>query len=248
MSDEEPDEDLPRWPRYAVGIAVLLVVLLVTAWVAGSQRDGPDGSVSSTDAVRLGPESGEDVTAYLARAAVVPDPADPAPRFALVQFDAGLTPAAAAPVVGNGGDVSALRAVVRVPLPRVQTALREVDLQPAPPGAALRAALTTAAGQATQDATVAAPGTRRAAVAEAEAAALGRPDCACLVAVVVRVAPAGVPELRTRPGVRAVQVAPPGAARSRLAVSPLLPDQGPGRADGPVVGPVPDDGPVPPTG
>jgi hypothetical protein len=44
--------------------------------------------------------------------------------------------------------------------------------------------------------------------------------------------------LATRPGVRTVEVAPPGA-RS-LAVSPLLPEQ-----DG-TVGPVPDDGPVPP--
>ncbi|WP_018335671.1 hypothetical protein [Actinomycetospora chiangmaiensis] len=227
---------------------MLLVVLLVTAWVAGSQRDGPDGGTTSTDAVRLGPEPGEDVTAYLARAAVVPDPADPSARPALVEFDTGLTPAAAAPAVGNGGAVTPLQAVVRVPFPRVQTALREVDLQPAPPEAALRAAVTTAAGQAAQDAMVAPAGTRRAAVAAAEAAALGRPDCACLVAVVVRVAPADVPALRARPGVRAVQVAPPGTARSGLAVSPLLPEQGAGRADGPVVGPVPDDGPVPSTG
>ncbi|MCD2190076.1 hypothetical protein [Actinomycetospora soli] len=229
-------------------MAVLLVVVLVTAWAAGTQRSGPDptgGPAGGTDAVRLGPGPGEDVTAYLARVAAVPEPGDPAPRLALVQFDASLAPGSAAAAVGN---VTPLRAVVRVPFPRVQTALREIDLQPAPPEAALRAALTTAAGQATQDATVAAPGTRRAAVAAAEAAALGRPDCACLVAVVVRVAPADVPALRARPGVRAVQVALPDATRTRLAVSPLLPEQGPGRADGPVVGPVPDDGPVPPTG
>jgi hypothetical protein len=240
---------VPRWPRYAIGIAVLLVVVLVTAWAAGTQRSGPDataaGPPGSTDAVRLGPEPGEDVTAYLARVAVVPDATDPTPRLALVQFDAGLTPAAAAAAVGNA---PALSAVVRVPIPRVQTALRDVDLQPAPPEAAFRAALTTAAGQAGQDVVVAPAGTRRAAVAAAEAAALGRPDCGCLVAVVVRVPPADVAALRARPGVRAVQVAPPGTVRTRLAVSPLLPDQGPGRPDGPVVGPVPDDGSVPPTG
>ncbi len=240
------DEDLPRWPRYAIAMAVLLVVVLVTAWAAGNQRSGPDAGVSgpagSTDAVRLGPDAGEDVAAYLARAAVVPDPGDPSPRLALVQFDAGLDPAAAASAVGTA---LPLRAVVRVPFPRVQTALRDVDLQPAPPEAAFRAALTTAAGQAAQDATVAPTGTRRAAVASAEAAALGRPDCGCLVAVVVRVAPSEVPALGARPGVGAVPGAPPGTARTRLAVSPLLPDQGPGRADGPVVGPVPDDGPVP---
>ncbi|WP_433798344.1 hypothetical protein [Actinomycetospora sp. CA-084318] len=228
---------------------MLLVVVLVTAWAAGLQRSGPDPTAGapagSTDAVRLGPEPGEDVGAYLARIAAVPAPGDPTPRLALVQFDATLTPQAAASAVGNA---TPLRAVVRVPFPRVQTALREIDLQPAPPEAALRAALTTAAGQAAQDATVAAPGSRRSAVATAEAAVLGRPDCGCLVAVVVRVAPADVAALRARPGVRAVQVAPPDATRNRLAVSPLLPEQGPGRADGPVVGPVPDDGPVPPTG
>jgi hypothetical protein len=239
------DEALPRWPRYAIAVAVLLVVLLGTAWVAGSQQDGPDGVATSTDTVRLGPDAGEEVTAYLARTAVLPDPADPSARLALVQFDAGLTPAAAAPAVGTA---TPLEAVVRVPFPRVQTALREVDLQPAPPEAALRAALTTAAGQATQDAAVAPAGTRRAAVAAAEATALGRPDCGCVVAVVVRVAPTDVAALRAAPGVRALQVAPPGTARTRLAVSPLLPEQGPGRADGAVVGPVPDDGAVPPNG
>ena len=58
-------------------------------------------------------------------------------------------------------------------------------------------------------------------------------------------APGDVPAVRAAPGVRAVQVAPPGTSRTRLAVSPLLPEQGAGRPDGPVVGPVPDDGPVP---
>jgi hypothetical protein len=57
--------------------------------------------------------------------------------------------------------------------------------------------------------------------------------------------PAAVPTVRAAPAVRAVQVAPPGTSRNRLAVSPLLPEQGPGRPDGPTVGPVPDDGPVP---
>ncbi|MEJ2870876.1 hypothetical protein WCD74_24150 [Actinomycetospora sp. OC33-EN08] len=213
------------------------MVVLVTAWVAGAQRTRPDdGGSGSTDVVRLGPDPGEDVAAYLTRIAAVPDPEDPQPRLALVQFAAGLTPEAAAPAVGNA---VGLRAVVRVPFPRVQTALRDVDLQPAPPLTALRAALTTAAGQARQDAATGAPGTRRTAVAAAEAAALERPDCGCLVAVVVRVAPSDVGSLRSAPGVRGVQVAPVGTARSRLAVSPLLPDQGP------VAGPVPDDGPVP---
>ena len=164
-----------------------------------------------------------------------------------MQFDAALTPDAAAAALAR---TTPVQAVVRVPLPRVQTALRRVDLPPAPPAAALRAALTTAAGESgaaadTADAPTSAADARRVAVARAEAAALGRPGCACLIGAVVQVAPAAVPAVRSAPGVRAVQVAPPGTSRARLAVSPLLPDQGPGRPDGPTVGPVPDDGPVP---
>lgn len=224
---------------------MLLVVVLVTAWAAGAQRSGPDPDGGSTDSVRLGPTAGEDVTAYLARTAAVPDPADASPRLALVQFDTSLPPAAAATAVAG---TTPLQAVVRVPVPRVQTALHRVDLLPAPPDAAFRAALTAAGQEVVPDAsgaTGAGPADRRVLVARSELAALGRPDCACVVAAVVRVDPAAVPAVRAAAGVRAVDVAPPGTDRARLAVSPLLPDQGPGRPDGPVVGPVPDDGPVP---
>jgi hypothetical protein len=219
----------------------------VTAWAAGNQIDPPSADGGSTDAVRLGPAAGQDVGAYLADTLAVPAPSDAAPRLALVGFDAGLTPDAAAAALAR---TTPLQAVVRVPLPRVQTALHRVDLPPAPPAAALRAALTTAAGEARASAdTAGAPSSpadaRRVAVARAEATALGRPDCGCLIAAVVLLAPADVPAVRGAPGVRAVQVAPPGTSRMRLAVSPLLPEQGPGRPDGPTVGPVPDDGPVP---
>ena len=233
-------------------MAALLVVVLVTAWAAGTQLSPPAPDAGSTDAVRLGPAAGEDVSAYLARTPDLPDPADPTPRLALVQFDTALTADAAAAALPR---TTLLQAVVRVPFPRVQTALRQVDTAPAPPPAALRAALTTAGGEAAADAAAAASAdgspspadARRIAVARAEAAALAGPGCACLVGAVVRVEPAALPVLRGAPGVRAVQVAPPGTSRARLAVSPVLPEQGPGRPDGPTVGPVPDDGPVPPT-
>jgi hypothetical protein len=221
--------------------------VLVTAWAAGLQLSPPSPDGGSTDAVRLGPAAGEDVGAYLARTADVPAPADPSPRLALVGFDAALDPDAAAAALAG---TTPLQAVVRVPFPRVQTALHRVDTPPATPAAALRAALTTAGGEAAADAARTGPATtpadaRRVAVARAEADALGRPGCACLIAAVVRVDPATVAAVRRAPGVRVVEVAPPGTSRTRLAVSPLLPDQGPGRPDGPVVGPVPDDGPVP---
>ncbi|MFC5062376.1 hypothetical protein [Actinomycetospora atypica] len=224
---------------------MLLVVLLVTAWAAGLQSAGPAPDAGSTDAIRLGPAAGEDVAAYLARTATVPDPADASPRLALVQFDEALAPAAAATAVAG---TTPLQAVVRVPVPRVQTALHRVDLPPAAPDAAFRAALTAAGQEVVPDASGATTGDagrdRRVLVARSELAALGRPDCACVVAAVVRVDPAALPAVRATAGVRAVDVAPPGTSRARLAVSPLLPDQGPGRPDGPVVGPVPDDGPL----
>jgi hypothetical protein len=231
-------------------VAVLLVVVLVTAWAAGSQLSPPSPDGGSTDAVRLGPAAGEDVSAYLARTVDLPASEDRTPRLALVQFDAALAPDAAAAALAR---TTLLQAVVRVPLPRVQTALHQIDTPPAAPPDALRAVLTTAAGEAAVDAAGAASAgaspsladTRRIAVARAEAAALGRPDCACVIGAVVRVDPAALPLVRAAPGVRAVQVAPPDTSRTRLAISPLLPEQGPGRPDGPVVGPVPDDGPVP---
>lgn len=245
--DDPPDDAGPRWPRYAIVLAVLLVVVLVTAWAAGRQLAPPPPDGGSTDAVRLGPVSGEDVRAYLARVGVVPASADPAPRLALVGFDAALDPAVAAAALTR---TTPLQAVVRVPFPRVQTALRRVDTPPAAPVAALQAALRTAGAAAAAEvertgvADTAAQA-RREAIVRAEAVALGRPGCACLIAAVVRVDPGAVATVRGAPGVRVVQVAPPGTSRARLAVSPLLPDQGPGRPDGPIVGPIPDDGPIP---
>ena len=130
-----------------------------------------------------------------------------------------------------------MTAVFRVPLPRVQTALRFVELEPGvPPATALDNARVRAERAAAADAGL--PG-RPGAVAAAEAAALGRPDCRCVVALVVDGDRAGLAALAGRPPVRAVEAAPPGTAEAELALAPLLPGQTT-RAD-----PPPDDGPVP---
>ena len=91
------------------------------------------------------------------------------------------------------------------------------------------------------DAAAAPPGRARD-VADAEATRLAGP-CACAVALVVRGDLGSLSTLERGP-VRVVEVAAPGASTARLAVSPLLPEQGAGRPWGPVVGPVPDDGPI----
>lgn len=251
MTDEHPDQDHDddpdepsRWPTWALVAAVVAVVALVTAWAAGLQLSPP--APGGTDAVRLGPTSGEPVDAYLSRVRSAPaaaaDPADPAPRLALVQFAGGLDADAAARVLPPG--VTAVQAVFRLDLPRVQTAVRRLSLTviggPDAPGAvadAVRAAETQAANQARAQAR--ASDGRAGAVATTEADALSA-RCACVLALVVRGAPAALGAVAGREGVRAVEVAPPAARPEALAVSPLLPEQ----TAGSVVGPVPDDGPV----
>jgi hypothetical protein len=151
---------------------------------------------------------------------------------------------AAALLAGSGA--TAREVVFRVPLPRVQTALRQVRLDDSGTvdlRAALRLAEAQAANRAGEQARTAAG--RAAAVATTESARLAG-GCACVVALVVELDP-GVPGLTGRPGVRAVEVAPAGARSGALAVSPLLPEQVDDGRDPPeTVGPVPDDGPVPP--
>jgi hypothetical protein len=73
-----------------------------------------------------------------------------------------------------------------------------------------------------------------------ERAALADSRCPCVIALVVRGDRAALDAVAARPGVRAVQAAPPGTTPVELALSPLLPEQAE-RAD-----PPPDDGPVPP--
>lgn len=217
--------------RATVLVGCVLIVLGV-AWYSGSLH-APAGPVPAAGSVRLGPEAGEEVAAYLARLPATLPP-EGVRALALVQLSGTATPGEA--VAATAG-TTPVTAVFRVPLPRVQTALRFEDLEPATPAAAaldnarVRAQLTAAADARRTG--------RPAAVAAAEAAALGRPDCSCVVALVVDGDRAGLGALAARPAVRAVEAAPPGSAGRELALSPLLPEQTV-RAD-----PLPDDGPVP---
>jgi hypothetical protein len=215
-------------------LAACAVVALLVAWYAGS-RYTPSVAAPAAGSVRLGPEAGEDVAAYLARVPATLPP-DGARAPALVQFDAEMAqPDALAAVAG----ATPLTAVFRVPLPRVQTALRFVAMEPGVPVAtALDNARVRAEREAVADASHLTDRPR--AVATAEAAALGRPDCRCVVALVVDGDRAGLDAVARRAPVRAVEAAPPGTTGAELALSPLLPGQTV-RAD-----PPPDDGPIPP--
>jgi hypothetical protein len=220
--------------RAAAVLAACAVVTLLVAWYAGS-RFTPSAVAPAAGSVRLGPEAGEDVAAYLARLpATLPPEGTRAP--ALVQLDAEAGPPDAIAAVAG---TTLLTAVFRVPLPRVQTALRFVVLEPGVPVAtALDNARVRAEREAAADASHLTDRPR--AVAAAEAAALGRPDSRCVVALVVDGDRAGLDAVARRTTVRAVEAAPPGTTEAELALSPLLPEQT-ARAD-----PPPDDGPVPP--
>ena len=211
--------------RLALLAACGVVAALVALYTAISAPPPTPGPPPGT--VRLGPEPGEAVAAYLPRAAAtLPPPGTTA--LALVQFADERTVAdAAAPG-------TATEAVFRVDLPRVQTALRFVPLETGSPSA-LDTARQRAASAATADAGRLTG--RAAAVATAEAAALTRPDCPCVVALVVTADGAAL--RRPGAGVRVIEAAPQGVTLRELALSPLLPEQA-DRAD-----PLPDDGPVP---
>jgi hypothetical protein len=223
-----------RKGRLAVLVACAAVALLA-AWYAGAQF-APSAPTPSTGSVRLGPDPGEDVAGYLARLPAELPPAGAGAAPALVQFGAEQAVAdAVAATAGSTVDT----AVLRVPIARVQTALRFAPLDPGvPQPTALGIARERAQLRAAADAGRLTGRARE--VAAAEAAALAGPACRCVLALVVRAERAGLEALAARPGVRAVHAAPPGTTARELALAPLLPEQV-NRAD-----PLPDDGALTP--
>lgn len=217
--------------RWAL-LAVLLVALSVAVVVAGQRSEPPP--VAGVE--RLGPEFGEPVADYLQRAAGSLPPPGGGQVWALVQLDGNLEPGPAAELTPG---VRLSQVVLRVALPGVQTALVFRDVSGQHPVAELAAAVQAAGLDRARAAAQAPPGSRQAAVAAAEAARLGA-GCACVLALLVRADPGALRELAVRPRVRAVHAASPDTPRQGLSVSPLLPEQ----RD--VVGPVSDDGAVPP--
>jgi len=211
-------------------LAGCVVVALLTAWYAGSRFE-PAVPGAAPGAVRLGPDAGEPVEEYLARLpAELPAPG--AVVYALVQYDTELTGADALAAVAG---TQASTAVFRVPIDRVQTALRFEERTAGT--MSLASARDRAARAAGEDA-VRLTGRGRD-IAAAESAALADPACPCVVALVVRGDRAALQALTAHPGVRAVHAAPADASPVELALSPLLPGQQ-AAAD-----PLPDDGPVP---
>lgn len=211
-----------------VVLAVLAAVFGYTVWIAGQHDEPVPAGVQ-----RLGPDASEPVADYLRRASASL-PAGHSARWALVQLDSYLTPERAAEL---SQAVRISKVVLRVPLPRLQTALITRDLPGQQPLAELTSAQQSAAAERLA-ASRAAPDSRHAAVAAAEAAQL-RQGCACVLALLVFAEGDALHLVAKRPGARVVQAALPDTSVEDLAISPLLPEQ----TD--IAGPVPDDGPVP---
>ncbi|MCC8927728.1 hypothetical protein [Rhodococcus sp. I2R] len=182
----------------------------------------------STD--RLGPDSGEPVADYLARAEESRDTDSTEPRWGSVSFDRELT-AEQAYAVADGIRIS--QVLVRVPLDRVQTPILTVGVS----GSA-RSVLNSTVRAASQVQGSFGVGDREAQIAAVSQQRL-LDGCACVVTVVVRGTAAELTEVADRADVRAVQALPPDVVSGKFAVEPLLPEY----VD--VVAPLPDDGDVP---
>lgn len=226
-----PDSRRPGLRAAGAGaVAVALAVLIVLLGVLHPpRRDGV-----FTD--RLGPDNGELVAGYLARAAESLVGADTGEHWALVSFTEYL-PAPALPHYRREMRIG--QVLYQPPVPRVSTPLVAVPV-PDSDTALLRSS-ADAAGQLwdrLQHSSGTSTGERSRRVLELSAERL-RAECACVTGLVVRATPSELRALAERPEVRAVQALPADAVAGRFAVVPLRPDT----TD--TVTPVPDDGPVP---
>lgn len=177
----------------------------------------------------LGPESGEAVVDYLARAHEGLLDGGDTPRWALVSFSGGVDQAAL-DAVAERARIS--QVLFRVPIDRVQTPLVPVEVSGHPD------ARRNAVGDAVTRLMLQTAGTDRASqVAEVSAERISQ-GCACAIAAVVHGAPDDLVALESDPQVRAVEALPEDAVYGRFSVTPLLPEH----TD--TVVPGPDDGPI----
>ncbi|WP_231390324.1 hypothetical protein [Nocardia sp. CNY236] len=204
-----------------VGIVALVIVLGALGILAEPYRPAV-----ATD--RLGPDHGELVVDYLARARDSLDGTDRDRHWGLVSFTA---PVAPAQISAHSGGTHIAQVLYQVTLPRVHTPLVAVPVLHD---------LATVADSARDAAwLLPSPTDDRSARAVSVAAARLRADCACAVGLVVYGSLTELRSLATRDGVRSVQALPADAVAGSFAVAPLLPTH---RG---IVLPGPDDGPIP---
>ena len=214
---------------YSGVVGVVLAAALLFGGLAVVGHLNPQRQLGiATD--RLGPDSGEQVTDYLARAETSLRTEGAEPRWGSVSFDRELTAEQAYAAV-NGVRIS--QVLLRVPLDRVQTSILTVGV----PGSE-RSVLNSPARAAGRIPEPSGTGDRQAQVAAVSQRRL-LAGCACVVTLVVRGTSDELSEVAGRAEVRAVEALPPDAVSGKFAVEPLLPEY----VD--FVGPLPDDGQVP---
>jgi len=213
-----------RAGQVLVAVAVAGALLFVIG-VLNPSRPRP----VTTD--QLGPENGERVAAYVARADENAHAATGSePRWGLVSFDSAVGIDAVRDISRS---VRVSRVLFQVPLDRVQTPVVSVAVGAS--DAALERAGEFAAVQVGQ---IGATNERAQKILGVSSARLAR-GCDCVVGVLARADPAALFGLGQTPDVRVVEVLDTDVPYGQFAVRPLLP------AHRDIVGPGPDDGQVP---
>ena len=216
--------------RGALEACVLVVVALGLCAVVGVLNPLPRPGVG-TDA--LGPENGETVEGYVSRAAssVEDARADTDRHWALVSFSSGTSPAQAYDALG---EVRIAQVLLRVPMERVQTQViaigvagNESSVISSEDIAASR--LQGSTGQWDRQSQI-----------DAASSARLASGCDCVVGLIVYATGEVLSALGDDIQVRAVEALPADAIAGKFAVRAFLPDY----VD--IVGPLPDDGPIPP--
>lgn len=211
-----------------VPLVVALGVIVAGLYVVGRLNPAPTRPIGGDV---LGPENGEQVDAYQARAEESLSGSDDE-RWGLISLVAPMTSADVWSLTQQSPTMLS-QSVFNVSIDRVQTPTAIV------PSGNTEESFVAASQVAAEVVVRRSTGTERARAVGQVAAARLRDGCVCVVGVVVRARAERLRALAGAPEVRAVQALPADASAGLFAVVPLLP------AMATVVGPTPDDGPIP---
>ncbi|MDJ0361012.1 hypothetical protein [Rhodococcus sp. H29-C3] len=213
----------------ALEAGVLVAVVVGLLWLVGALNPLPRPGVN-TD--RLGPDNGEMVSDYLDRArGTLRGVDDGNPHWALVSFDTPLSPQRLV-AIADGERIA--RVLLRVPMDRVQSQVIDIGV-----AGSEQSVLGAESVAASRLGVSAGQWDRQSQIDATSAAQLGS-GCDCVVGAVLRATPSALLAIENTEGVRAVEALPADAIAGRFAVRVLLSEFVS------VVGPLPDDGPVPP--
>lgn len=214
--------------RTAISVLVVVGLIVAGLYVVGRLNPAPTPPVTGDV---LGPDNGEQVAAYLARSEEsLSGPDDE--RWALVSLTTPTSPDVVWALTQQTATMLS-QSIFNVPIDRVQTPTAVV------PSGNTEESFVASSQVAAEVVIQRSTGTDRATAVGQVAARRLRDGCLCVVGVVVRAKLGDLRTLAAASGVRAVQALPDDASAGLFAVVPLLPGMTT------VVGPTPDDGPIP---